>query len=789
MMNNFIDLNSVRAKKARLGKLIGPVNYRIITVLCLIFIAAGVVALFKHDNRLSCLLFGLSLLLFFIAIWYRQELSDLPISGESFNDRISGAILSQFKQNQPLTPRSIWHTMGENWQFAFFTNRFLLPPDLIEAELSENGTDLAKVWESADQLAIKTGSKMIEPGHLAASLLLNSSGVLAMLTRFKLSPADIDSGGQWLSRIVKMMASEKSYYGGIGRDWAYGFTPRLNQYGNNIGKSIENNGAHFGWLTSSPGVEAMKNSFDEGATALALVGDPGIGKTSHVYALGQILIEGTGGGGLEHKQLIQLDPSVILSNTNHQGDLEHIVRDLMDEAQSAGHIILFFDNAELFFKNGTGSFDATSILLPIIQAKSCQMIFAMTPADYQALKANQPEFSALLTPIILKEPDEHNVIQILEDTSINLEYQFKVHISYQAVKEAYRLSGRYDQEVAYPGKAINLLKQSLPYAEQKIVTEASVQHAVEQTRGVKVSTASPTEAGELLNLENEIHQRMVNQVRAVNVVAGALRRNRAGVANPNRPIGSFLFLGPTGVGKTELARSLAATYFHSESNMIRLDMSEYQQISDESRLLDDGRTESISLITAARQHPFSVLLLDEIEKAHPNILNLLLQLLDEGKLTDNSGHPASFKDCIIIATSNAGAQLIRQAMDEGKNLEQFEGAFVDQLIYSNQFKPEFINRFDEVVLFRPLNQDELAQVVKLMMKEVNQTLSTQKISVELTVEAVKAVVAKGYDARLGARPMRRTLQSAVEDNIANKILKNEIKPGDHVVMDVTDLSF
>jgi ATP-dependent Clp protease ATP-binding subunit ClpA len=218
-------------------------------------------------------------------------------------------------------------------------------------------------------------------------------------------------------------------------------------------------------------------------------------------------------------------------------------------------------------------------------------------------------------------------------------------------------------------------------------------------------------------------------------------------------------------------------------------MSEYQQISDESRLLDDGRTESISLITAARQHPFSVLLLDEIEKAHPNILNLLLQLLDEGKLTDNSGHPASFKDCIIIATSNAGAQLIRQAMDEGKNLEQFEGAFVDQLIYSNQFKPEFINRFDEVVLFRPLNQDELAQVVKLMMKEVNQTLSTQKISVELTVEAVKAVVAKGYDARLGARPMRRTLQSAVEDNIANKILKNEIKPGDHVVMDVTDLSF
>jgi ATP-dependent Clp protease ATP-binding subunit ClpA len=249
-----------------------------------------------------------------------------------------------------------------------------------------------------------------------------------------------------------------------------------------------------------------------------------------------------------------------------------------------------------------------------------------------------------------------------------------------------------------------------------------------------------------------------------------------------------MFLGPTGVGKTELAKSLAATYFHSESNMIRLDMSEYQQTEDVSRLLDDGRTESVSLITAARRQPFSVLLLDEIEKAHPNILNLLLQLLDEGQLTDNNGRTTSFKDCIIIATSNAGAQLIRTAVESGQNLEQFESTFVDQLISSNQFKPEFINRFDEVVLFRPLNQAELAQVVSLMMKEVNQTLSSQKIQVELTAEAIKAIVDKGYDARLGARPMRRVLQTAVEDNIANKILKGETKPGDHIVMDVADLS-
>jgi ATP-dependent Clp protease ATP-binding subunit ClpC len=754
----------------------------------LVFIVGGVACVLSHSSRLSDLLFAVALILFFIAIWYRQDLSNLTISGTSFNDRVSGDILGQLKPSLVLTPRSIWQAMANNWQFIFFTNRFLIPSEQIISGLSEQEVELNQVWQSAEQLSIKADSKMIEPGHLAAALLMTSPGVAQLLTQLKLSPADIGSGSLWLSRIIKQIASEKSYYGGIGKDWAYGFTPGLNKFGLNIGKSIEKNGAHFGWLTSSPGVEAMKNSFAQGASAIALVGEPGIGKTSHVYALGQILIQGTDGKNLEHRQLIQLDPSAILSAARHQGDLELIVRNLMNETKNAGHIILFFDNAELFFKNGPGSFDITSILLPVIQAKSCQMIFAITPAAHQALKANQPAFSSLLTPIILKEPDETSVMQILEDTSVNLEHQFKVHISYEAIREAYRLSGRYDQDVAYPGKAINLLKQSLPYADGGFVSEQSVQQAIEQTLGVKVSSASPTEAAELLNLEDEIHKRMINQVHAVNVVAGALRRNRAGVANPKRPIGSFLFLGPTGVGKTELAKSLAATYFHSESNMIRLDMSEYQQTTDVSRLLDDGRTESVSLITAARQQPFSVLLLDEIEKAHPNILNLLLQLLDEGQLTDNNGRVTSFKDCIIIATSNAGAQLIRKAVESGQNLEQYESTFVEQLISANQFKPEFINRFDEIVLFRSLNQAELAQVVTLMMKEVNQTLSSQKIQVELSAEAIKAIVAKGYDARLGARPMRRVLQTAVEDNIANKILKGEAKPGDHIVMDVADLS-
>jgi ATP-dependent Clp protease ATP-binding subunit ClpA len=378
-------------------------------------------------------------------------------------------------------------------------------------------------------------------------------------------------------------------------------------------------------------------------------------------------------------------------------------------------------------------------------------------------------------------------MDILEDSAINIEHQHKIVITYEAIREAYRLSGRYDTENAYPGKAINLIEQALSHADHSVVTAESVQKAIEQTRGVKAASAAPIEADQLLHLEDLIHQRMINQTRAVKVVAAALRRSRAGVANPNRPIGSFLFLGPTGVGKTELAKSIAATYFHDEANMIRLDMSEYQQPDDVQRLLSNGQTENDSLIMAVRRQPFSVVLLDEIEKAHPNILNLLLQMLDEGSLTDSAGRPASFRDCVIICTSNAGADTIRQRIEKGEELENFEKEFTDQLINSGQFRPELLNRFDEIVLFRPLKPEELAQVVKLMVKGINKTLSAQNISIDLTDAAIFKIVEVGNDPRLGARPMRRALQRAVEDGIANRILTGQAQAGDHITLDVQDL--
>jgi ATP-dependent Clp protease ATP-binding subunit ClpC len=787
-MQNELDLKSTRAQKARLASKIGPTGFAILLIIGLTIVCFGFLLLLIHLNHFPYILMSLGLAFITAAIWYHQDLLVLTPTGKDLTNQCDATVLARLNEKTSQTPRSIWHDLSSQWQVAFMTHHFLLDTQTLEELISVQASDMQRIWAQAQQIKAATNSPLIEPYHIATAILLNTPGMQDVMTHLKLKISDIGEVTVWLSRLLESQRSEKPYFGGIGRDWANGFTPQLNQFGHNISLSIEANGGHYLSLTNSAGVQAIKSAFSQGAAAIALVGETGIGKTSHVHALAQLLLAEKDDRHLEHRQIIELNASYIISSSQQSGVLENIVNRLMHEAAHAGHIILFLDDAQLFFGNGVGSFDATQILLPILQSRAIQIIFAMTPHDYQNLKVHNSAFAALLTPVVLTEPDQPTIMHILEDTAVSLEAQHHVLISYAAIIEAVRLSGRYEQDEAYPGKAIRLVEQSLSHANSQIVTIDSVQQAIEQTHGVKVGSANQAEADALLHLEDDIHKRMINQSRAVEVVSNALRRSRAGVSNPKRPIGSFLFLGPTGVGKTELAKAIAATYFGAEANMIRLDMSEYQQAEDVSRLLSDGSNQTMGLILAVRQQPFSVVLLDEIEKSHPNILNLLLQLLDEGQLTDSSGRPVSFKDCIIIATSNAGAQEIRDHVSRGEDIESFESTIVDNLINSNQFKAELLNRFDEIVLFRPLNQTELLQVVGLMLSEINQTLAQQNIKVQLTQAAAEQIVTQGYDARLGARPMRRMLQRTVEDEVAKRILRGATQAGDTILLDIGDLA-
>jgi ATP-dependent Clp protease ATP-binding subunit ClpC len=354
---------------------------------------------------------------------------------------------------------------------------------------------------------------------------------------------------------------------------------------------------------------------------------------------------------------------------------------------------------------------------------------------------------------------------------------------YQALAEAYRVGDRYVQDLVMPGKALKILEAAASYASGGLVTAQSVDDAIEKTLGIKISVASLSDEKEkLLNLESLIHQRMINQTRAVTVVSDAIRRARTGVRNQNRPIGAFLFLGPTGVGKTELSKALADVYFGGEGNMIRLDLNEFVRPDDVARLIADGSRDPGSLTAQVQKRPFSVVLLDEIEKAHPQVLTTLLQLLDEGILRDENNREISFRDTIVIATSNAGADRIREYIERGYQLEQFEQTFINELINANLFRPEFLNRFDEIVLFRPLGKEELLQVVDLILAGVNKTLAPQKIQVAVEEEGKKLLVEAGYDPRLGARPMRRVVQRAVENTVAKQMLVGTVAPGSTTII-------
>ena len=731
---------------------------------------------------------GFALTCLTLGLWLQRDVMRLaahPIGSTKRLDLLlPPRLVSAYKVDAGIT--GLWQQLAGTWQVRFLTSRFNLHPDIISSVLAAAPVEMDAVWPEAERLSTSDGGTVLTEVAIAAAILTIVPSVREILTAEKLESADIAEGVAWLSRLETFQSAKRPIYGGMARDWAAGYTPLLSQYGQNLSRQVELAGNRFGVQERTNQLDTLISSLSSGTGSVVVVGEPGIGKTALLYGLADRLLQGNGGGTLAHHQVIALNASVILSNQHSAGDLERIVLQLLGEAAHAGNIVLALDEAQLFFGQGTGAANLSQVLLPILQSRNIRMVFAITAGDWQRMRSTNTALSGLLTPLVLAEPPQDEVVRLLADRALLLE-QGKYTTTWPALVEAYRLSGRYFPDEAYPGKALKLLEAAYTQSDGMFITEISVQRAVESQLGVKVERAGADEADVLLHLEDHIHQRMINQTHAVSVVAAALRRARAGVANPKRPVGSFLFLGPTGVGKTELARSLAALYFGAETNMVRLDMSEYQQASDVGRILAGAGENPQGLLAKVRQQPFSVVLFDEIEKADTNILNLMLQLLDEGNLTDSSGKSTSFKDAIIIATSNAGAEEIRKHIEAGEELSAFEQEFTDRLVSSGQFKPELLNRFDEIVLFRPLGEPELAQVVTLLIAEVNRTLETQKISVVLTAAAITHLVKTGYDPRLGARPMRRMVTRTVEDAIAGRILRGETAAGDVITLSRGDV--
>lgn len=778
--------NSRRSEKSRIGIAIGGsfliflYVFTIVLVICSFWLLVSGVAF-------GWTLLGLSIIPAMVIEWYDGELKNIKIvnNPQSIDDVMSGDILGKLKRSP--TPREVADAVFSAPGGQFMMVRFGIGYGFLQNLSSDSSADMQNVWQEAWKIRAQTGSEKINSVILMTALIKNSPNYQSLLNHLQLDENDLIHGIEWYDHLIRLIEkhSMPRRTGGVARDWSFGWTPLLNRFGQNISSQISVGQTLLTKLqTHDDVIDQIIEIFGKnGKQNVTLVGQAGVGKTQIIKAFASRLMDASSNvpSGLKYRQVFILDAASILASASGRGDLEKLVPQILIEAYNAKNIIICLDNAQLFFKDGIGSIDISNVLIPILEAGNLRMILAMDEQEYLKISNRMPQIINSMNRISVLPASMDQTIAIMQESAIVLEFQHHVTYMYQALEEAYKLSERYVHDLAMPGRALKLFESAANYSEDGLVTVRSVQQAIEKTIGVKIGIASSEdERKKLLNLEELIHQRMINQKNAVSAVSDALRRARAGVRNQKRPIGAFLFLGPTGVGKTELAKALAAVYFEKEENMIRLDMNEYVSSDDVSRLIEDGAKNINSLTARVMKQPFSVILLDEIEKAHPNVLLTLLQMLDEGVLRDEKNREVSFRDAIIIATSNAGAETIRECIDRGYDIEKFEKQIIDGLISGGQFRPEFLNRFDEIVIFRPLNKAELLQVVDLMIADVNKTLSQQKISVIVDAEAKSYLVDAGYDPKLGARPMRRIVQKTIENMVAKKVLSGEVISGGEV---------
>jgi ATP-dependent Clp protease ATP-binding subunit ClpC len=766
---------SARATRARFGHALsswGP-TLEIGVVLLLV---AGI-SLLAFQSAIGWALVGLAAIPAMVVEWYKQELRDVPRvkDGKRVDDILDSEILGMLPI-QP-TPKDIASVVGRTNGGIFFAVRFGIGGSFFEQIVSTNRDDTKPLFEEALKIADRVGGR-ITAGVLIVAMLRQINIKDSLLGHMQLEEDDLIRGINWyhrLSDLIENQAQRPNRPGGIGRDWSFGYIPNLSRFGLNI----SNSNALYTDIREETLNQLIK-ALGSGSGSIALVGQNGVGKTEIVYELASQLMDPTADipHNLRYQQVFMLDASRLLSVAGGKGEIEGLVETLLSEAFTAKNVIVCLDNAQLFFEDAVGSVDITNLLLPILEAGRLPIILAMDEQRFLQISKRTPALVNAVNRINIHPTSESDTLQVLQDHIPTIEFKRKVTFMYQALRESYKLGSRYVYDTSMPGQAITLLEAAVDYAESGLVTAKSVNLAIEKTVGVKTNIVDDeSERDTLLNMESLIHARMIGQDRAVSVVSDALRRARAGVRNQKRPVGTFLFLGPTGVGKTELAKSLAAVYFGGEDKMIRLDMNEFVSSDDVARLIADGADDPNSLTAQVMKKPFSVVLLDEIEKAHSSVLTTLLQLLDEGILRDTRNREISFRDTIVIATSNAGSDRIQEYLHRGYSLQQFEDKFVDELLGSNVFHPEFLNRFDEIIVFGPLSKPELLQVVDLILVEVNKNMSDQKITVTVAQDAKEYLVEAGYDPRLGARPMRRVVQRAVENTVAKLMLARVIQPG------------
>ena len=564
-----------------------------------------------------------------------------------------------------------------------------------------------------------------------------------------------------------------------------------------------------------------------------LIGEPGVGKTAVVEGLAQKIVDGDVPHKLQGKEVIRLDVVSLVQGTGIRGQFEERMQKLMEEIRERKDVILFIDEIHEIVGAGSagdGNMDAGNILKPALARGELQLVGATTLNEYRIIEKDAA-LERRMQPVKVDEPTVEETIIILKGIQKKYEDYHHVHYTDAAIEAAATLSNRYIQDRFLPDKAIDLLDEAgskmnltLNFVDPKvidqrlieaenlkaqatrdedfekaayfrdqiakykemqktkvtdqdtpIISEKTIEHIIEQKTNIPVGDLKEKEQSQLINLADDLKAHVIGQDDAVDKIAKAIRRNRVGLGTPNRPIGSFLFVGPTGVGKTELSKQLAIELFGSADSMIRFDMSEYMEKHSVAKLVGAppgyvGYDEAGQLTEKVRRNPYSLILLDEVEKAHPDVMHMFLQVLDDGRLTDGQGRTVSFKDAIIIMTSNAGTGKAEASVGFGAAREGRTNSVLGEL--GNFFSPEFMNRFDGIIEFKALSKENLLQIVDLMLEDVNKRLSSNNIHLDVTNKVKEKLVDLGYDPKMGARPLRRTIQDYIEDAITDYYLEN-----------------
>lgn len=633
--------------------------------------------------------------------------------------------------------------------------------------------------------AIRAGHPAIRPVNILAALARISDPLKRAVLAANMEEKDYPALSRWYETdkehlrsrsFLEILASSP----GIGKTWAFAYTPLLDRFSEELnileGKERIHINAH------KKEIMMLEQSLAKSENANAvLVGDPGIGKTTVIRGLGKLMREGQSAGNLNYKRLVLIDMNAVVSEKSF-GDLAATLTTILRQADAAGNVILAIDNIEQYLVPGS-PVNVSEILLPFLKSSSINIIGTATRGGYEKNISQNALMRSLFEVVPVREPDRETMLEILGDIALHQEKKCGAKIQYQALKKIYDYAASFLSDIPFPESGLNALEEVFSASSRHgaIIGEQEVADILSAKKGIPLGMPEPEEKSVLLALETELGKRIVDQRGALAALANALRRARSGVVSREKPLGTFLFLGPTGVGKTETAKALAYTYFGSEERMIRFDMSEYQNPDDIARLIGSQTIGNAGALTsAAHASPFSLMLFDEIEKAHPNILNLFLQILDEGSLTDSFGKAASFKNTILIATSNAGAEFIRETLAENRAYETLQKNLTDFILREGTFKPEFLNRFDAVLVFKPLSPEEIKEVSRLMLTALGKRLKEQGYEYEITKETLISCATKGYSETFGARELRRVIQDAVESRIAREILEEKYQRGDTV---------